>query len=1237
MDPVAASTTAMRLRSHHPRTKLATAAALLAIVLTGSAQGFAGVPNTGPGDDAVKGFGHVAGAPQLGTLLMRPFDPADEPAASALLGSPDSPEDDLADALDNLAAATTAEQAADARGLALDILEGDPVAGAVYSGIPLLNWNSAAKIKDVAANATVDVTQVRWGEHMISDAWLLRFADPDAPYSIRYRVAELGSAVGGQLSPTPLLADGATATGGQHAAIQPLTIEPNLPTGTRQISRFLTERGLTDAPEMARSAVQEIVVRMPPPGSTSAILDPNLQDGHPAAATLMPATPARIAAAASALGTDKAAAIARLADASPEKQIHSELTALDPADVAAAAAKAASLRPLVGDMRSRTDLPAGVPSDPAADVTLVLQNNEAYLSRHAMRLVQGAALTLRVVNRDGFEHTIGALDLHGRSRIFGATDWGAFSWSKRTLGGGSAALGPGESRTYAISPASDAFALWLGDLDSGDQASAYIELDRTVHKQEALELGASTMPVHAAPGPTGDVWVTLAGVDTIARVRPAERLAASAVDRFPLPGGKHSVTSTVAPLGPADITVDARGIVWTTLASGNAIARIDPAKVRDGTGNGITILELDPCPATGDRCQAEIPPIPNERPTRRPTRIKSMIDGHGHTVLWFTETAFASLGVMRVDEAGHEITQSHFACGCLAPETLDLGADGSVWFTQIFENRIGRLRPDATRPYASSAARLDRYDIPRGAEVFDPIAPGGVVNTALPLSIAVDGRNRVWFSESSLGAVAWLDPAVAVPATPGAPKSTAGFHEIDLPGSAFRSPAAPADIAVDRANSFWWAGEYGDQIEQLQADDTQGLRFRGSARRGLTEGPVTDAQGNLWVVETGANLITRISGVTEGPLRPFDLPAAYAADTDLDRLSGLRLHDTTSVQVTVSRAGSAVASADVPVADGAFSIAGADWRGASAADPIRADDVVRIQPRGPFARTPLSFRVAALTAAVQADGSLAGTASAAGGALADQVSIELAGAPALSAPINGGSAAWHVTPPAPVPSTGTGTVAWSGATVAGTFRTVSHFGPPAPAAPGSAAGPVPATGAGTGVARPVSPATPKPAPAPGPTTPARSAACRAGHWLAAGTRRPRVLLLGMTRAQLRDCLGPPLRGGAAAARWSYDRGLSVRLRAGTVSAFSLRGTRLRTSRSRATVGSTLAQLQRDLPGLRRDPRTGLRRLVVAHANGRYADVTVRLDRRRRVVAITAALRSRSQLDAVGRSMLGGKR
>src|SRR3954464_3930733 len=226
--------------------------------------GGAPVPNTGPGADPDAGFGQVEGTPNVlsDRLFDAPFDSGDsdpaEAAAAAALWSPGTPENDLASALDAMASAASASEAEDARRRAVDILEGNPIAKRAYSGIPLLNWNPPSKVKTVPAGGTVTITQVRWGEHMVSDTWLLEFADPDQPFKIRYRVAELGTAFGGQLNPTPLLSEGGAPIGGQHSAIQPLAIEPNIDLGTHQANRFTDDLGLGELPEQTRSAIQEV-------------------------------------------------------------------------------------------------------------------------------------------------------------------------------------------------------------------------------------------------------------------------------------------------------------------------------------------------------------------------------------------------------------------------------------------------------------------------------------------------------------------------------------------------------------------------------------------------------------------------------------------------------------------------------------------------------------------------------------------------------------------------------------------------------------------------------------------------------------------------------------------------------------------------------------------------------------------------------------------------------------------
>src|SRR6202011_675364 len=114
--------------------------------------------------------------PAVLRLLAAPQQPtANDPAALSLLGSPGTPEDDLRNALDALAGAADTATASSALQQALDILEGNPLPTKAYSGIPLLNWNVAAKVKTVPAGGTVTVNQVRFGERILTDTWLLRF------------------------------------------------------------------------------------------------------------------------------------------------------------------------------------------------------------------------------------------------------------------------------------------------------------------------------------------------------------------------------------------------------------------------------------------------------------------------------------------------------------------------------------------------------------------------------------------------------------------------------------------------------------------------------------------------------------------------------------------------------------------------------------------------------------------------------------------------------------------------------------------------------------------------------------------------------------------------------------------------------------------------------------------------------------------------------------------------------
>jgi hypothetical protein len=467
----------------------------------------------------------------------------------------------------------------------------------------------------------------------------------------------------------------------------------------------------------------------------------------------------------------------------------------------------------------------------------------------------------------------------------------------------------------------------------------------------------------------------------------------------------------------------------------------------------------------------------------------------------------------------------------------------------------------------------------------------------------------VWFSESACSSIAYLDPSKAQAGT------SQGFTELEQPGSAFRSPSAPADIAVDRGNNLWWAGEYGDQIEQLKPSGDNGLRFRGSVRRGLTEGPIADEAGNLWVVESGGNLITRISGVTQGRLVPFGLPAGLEANTSDDTLTGERLRDTSSVTVRVFRGGNLVAQADAPVSGGRFTIGDGDWEGDG--DAVAGDDIVRVQPKGQFDRAELDFRVARLSASVGADGAVTGQATAAGQALADRVQVASDDGSGSSG-IDGADGAWRVQLNGPA----SGRVSWTGATVAAGFRTVTRFDAPSQgggattdqgAPVGDGGGPVEPPRSGDQQAQPQPPAGDKPKSGGSSKTPARPAACTSRQWLHGSAKAPKVLLLGMTTSRLRACLGRPT--SSTATKWRYGKGLTITLRRGRVTGYALTDRRFRSARGKAGVGGTLRNLRKALPGLRRVARSTDHRATLGRTQ-----IRVRVDRRGRITRIAVTRR-----------------
>jgi streptogramin lyase len=817
-----------------------------------------------------------------------PTDPGNI-AALAKLGSTGAPDDDLLSALDDLDAAQTGDDAAGiakAKGRALAILEGstDPLAdddkqylddkayGPTGSEPPIALLNTQAKVQDIPANTTtVDVREVRFGDHAILDTSMLRFADMATPFTIRWHITELGTSFGGELSPAAVPATGA----GRNQVVDPLVLGL-LTTGTRATTqRFHPDGG----PEATRLATQTISVDMPAPSELGGgILDPNLKPGHE--------TFAQIAVGPLSAQAPAMPALAEVAGASPERQI-------DDAMRGTAAVNVAQMRDLVAAMRSRDSLPIAS-LGASADAGVAFANAEAYTNTRELRLAADTSpdgtMTLALTNLDGLPRDVVVRELRDRSNVaaLGALSWGAFTTDVLTTVHLPANMTA--PQTVTVKPAAGTFSLWIGDPSGGDQAGTAIALDRGPRRQ-SLEIGVGPVkPLHEALDRQGDMWVTLANSDQVVRLRPnAATISSQDPEHFSLPGGAPPPVGDAPPapplLGPGDVAVDAHGIVWITLTTANAIARIDPKVAKPGSFDGIKIFNLRPC-ADGT-CRPPLGAVGAAAPlTRLPLQMKVRDDGRGDTDVFFTEQNADAIGALRVSPDGTQIAEQHFSCVCIQPLGIALDPDGDIWYSEGTSNRIGRMTLDPAHPFTTVVAPK-HYNIPNPVQEPTPGAQpstGGtgiqplpaVAKTTLPHSVALDREGRLWYSGEASERIGYLDTARAVPNT------TEGFTDIAGPDNEFGRALAPADIAIDPAGTAWIADEYGDQIAKatIAADGSikATFAFPPTARNSLTDSPLVDPQGNLWFNEAGANLITRISNVAataaEAPAPAGTPPAA---------------------------------------------------------------------------------------------------------------------------------------------------------------------------------------------------------------------------------------------------------------------------------------------------------------------------------------------------------------------------
>jgi streptogramin lyase len=267
-------------------------------------------------------------------------------------------------------------------------------------------------------------------------------------------------------------------------------------------------------------------------------------------------------------------------------------------------------------------------------------------------------------------------------------------------------------------------------------------------------------------------------------------------------------------------------------------------------------------------------PIPT--PASKPGGISLGPDG----ALWFTEEAHTANKIGRVSTGG---VVSEF--GGLSPAPLPttsltetgpteitLGPDGNLWFTEIGNNKIGRITPTGvvtefsvpgatpSRPDGIVAGPDDRlWFTQSNSSQIGAITTTGVVDEyplpagSNPGDITVGPDGKLWFTEG--------EPANKI----GVSSISGSILEFDLPAG-----GDPSGITAS-AGALWFTEFAGDKIGRIPTSGgTQNITEYNLAPGSGPSSITTGSDGALWFTETTANKIGRIT--TGGSVTEFVVP-----------------------------------------------------------------------------------------------------------------------------------------------------------------------------------------------------------------------------------------------------------------------------------------------------------------------------------------------------------------------------
>jgi streptogramin lyase len=282
--------------------------------------------------------------------------------------------------------------------------------------------------------------------------------------------------------------------------------------------------------------------------------------------------------------------------------------------------------------------------------------------------------------------------------------------------------------------------------------------------------------------PDGSVWITLAIGNRLARFDPA-------TETFQI----HEVADGFY---PHTLRFDRAGRIWYTMSASNHVGRFDPE--------------------TGKQLHVRLP----ARTWKQELALRLM-----PLMFWLDARS------ERIDLRANA-SESADGFNMPVPYGIDIAPDGGVWFSQLNENRIGRIDPETLA--------LDVIETPFPA----------------PRRLRFDARGRLWIPSFTTARIASFDPR------------TRAFDEIPLPIRPLAGETPYALAIEPRTQHVWVCGTNSDTLIRYDPERRHFAVYPLPTRVTYTREIDFDAQGRVWTsdsnspawqIERGQPIVIRLS------------------------------------------------------------------------------------------------------------------------------------------------------------------------------------------------------------------------------------------------------------------------------------------------------------------------------------------------------------------------------------------